>query len=178
METRNEPRKRRSSPVRFFYLGDKLYKVLYISRPQDLVYTYCFTDEKEQTLVWSHTKKHMQKALRSYEVGKLINRSNSAIKRILFNGLIPAPQRTYDPKKPENKDNPQAYNYQWSHQDIYNLHDYLVSIGTGARKPHARRGPWKLPTRAELTAMLQDDLVLYVKTSDGEYSPVWKEHNW
>lgn len=173
MENRDKSRKRRSRKVNFFYLGDKLYKVLLINRPRDLVYTYCFTDSAEKSLVWSHTKKKLQRALTSTEVGRLVNRTTDTVNNAIIFGHIPPPQKSF-----KFGGNPNRWIYRWSHKDIFNLHEYLLTVGNGRPRFDGIVVPWKMPTRAELTAMLKDDVVLYVKTKGGEYAPVWKEHTW
>jgi hypothetical protein len=176
MDDRNALYKRRSRKVNFFYLDDKLYKVLLINRPQDLVYVYCFTDKTEKVLIWTHTKKHMQRALMTPEVAQMINRHPDRLKTAIYDGHIPRPQISYSLDKP--RVNTDRFTYRWSHKDVFNAYDYYCTLGNGRRRKDGIVVPWRLPTRAELAAMLTDDVVLYVKTKDGEFSPVWKEHAW
>jgi hypothetical protein len=51
-----------------------------------------------------------------------------------------------------------------SESDILDIHQFIIDAG------HIR----DLPSRAELQALLKHNLILYTKTTDGKFVPVWK----
>ena len=51
-----------------------------------------------------------------------------------------------------------------SEKDILDLHEFIVDTGYSKN----------VPTKAELQAILKHNLILYTKTDDGKFVPVWK----
>ena len=51
-----------------------------------------------------------------------------------------------------------------SEKDILDLHEFIVDTGYSKN----------VPTRAELQAILKHNLILYTKTEEGKFVPVWK----
>lgn len=163
----------RRRPVRYFYLDDELYKVLWINRPGDLIIAWNYKEGKRMAYVWSDVRKRMGRAFPVGEVSKMINRHVVNIEKYILEGKIRAPQRLYsmDEKRTPGK-------YMFSEKDVLGLHDYLLTVHYGRPRKDGRITPGKMPSRAELKAMMQHDTMVYVKTSDGEFAPVWKEVDW
>jgi hypothetical protein len=51
-----------------------------------------------------------------------------------------------------------------SESDILDIHQFIIDVG------YAR----ELPSRSELQAILKHNLILYTKTEEGKFVPVWK----
>jgi hypothetical protein len=52
----------------------------------------------------------------------------------------------------------------FSHKDILDLHEFILEVGHSS----------KVPSRAEILALLKHNLILYTKTEEGKFVPVWK----
>ena len=52
----------------------------------------------------------------------------------------------------------------FSESDIFDLHEYILDSGYSA----------EMPSKAELKALLKNNLILYTKTEEGKFIPVWK----
>jgi hypothetical protein len=48
--------------------------------------------------------------------------------------------------------------------DIMDLHEFIADVGYSKN----------LPSKAELRGILKHNLILYTKSSDGKFVPVWK----
>lgn len=70
-----------------------------------------------------------------------------------------------------NRTNARLY---WSEQDLMNLQEYLAGFAT---KPGGYFDT-SVPTQAELRAKINNDVVFYVMSKDGEFVPTWKEADW
>jgi hypothetical protein len=52
----------------------------------------------------------------------------------------------------------------FNEKDIFDLHEFISDSG------HTNN----LPSKAELTGILKHNLILYTKTEEGNFVPVWK----
>jgi hypothetical protein len=172
-ENRNKPRKRNPrKSLRYFYLDGDLHKVLRIIRAQDLIETWNFKEEKRKTYIWSDVRRRMGRAFSMIEVAGMIGRTRARIERDILLGNIKPPQRA---KHPGTKKAPR---YKFSEQDVYDLHDYLLTIHMGRPRLDGRITHKTMPSKAELRAMMKHDVKIYVKKDDGSFTPVWKEIEW
>jgi len=114
----------------------------------------------------------MEKAFPISEVSKLINRHRVIIENYILDGKIRTPQRIYtlDTKRPGK--------YMFSEKDVLDLHDYLLTVHIGRPRKDGKITPGRMPSRAELKAMMRHDTTMYVKSADGTFTPVWKEMDW
>ncbi len=103
----------------------------------------------------------------------MFDRQKKSIFKYIYDGNIPAPQKTYVIDNPEKETR-----YFFSEEDIYRLHDYLITVSRGRPRNDGLVAQTKAPTRRELEAMLRNDTILYVKNDNGEFTPVWKQPDW
>lgn len=173
-ESGNSTRQRSSrKPLRYFYVNSDLHKVLRVVRPQDFVEAWNYRLGKRVGYVWSDVRKRMESAFTMQQVSNMIGRHRVQIENYILAGDIKAPQRIYtlDGEKKPGK-------YFFSESDVLDLHDYLLTIHVGRPRKDGKITPGKMPTKAELRAMMKHDVVTYVKTSDNEFKPIWKEVDW
>lgn len=167
------PRRKRKPKVRYFFLEGELHKVLAINRAQDLLTAWHYREGKTVAYVWSDARKRMGKAFTMQQVSQMIGRHRVNIEWYILRGNIREPQRIYalDGTKKPGK-------YMFSEKDIFELHDYLLTVHIGRPRKDGKITPGKMPSRAELRGMVNHDTVMYVKTDDDEFVPVWKEPDW
>ena len=106
--------------------------------------------------------KHMQNAYTMSQVSKMINKHKVTIEDYILDGKIRAPQKVYPIGNSESKGWSQ---YMFSEDDVIELHEYILTSG---------REIEKLPTKNELKALMKHNVILYTKTTSGEFVPVWK----
>jgi hypothetical protein len=176
MEDGTKPRQRRnrkSARLKYFFLNGDLHKVLSVSRGQDLVVCWNFPQAKRVGYVWSDVKKRHEKAFTMQQVSKMIGRHRTNIECDILAGNIKAPQRSYV------LENRRPLYYYFTEENVFDLHDYLLTVHVGRPRKDGKIVPRStLPSKAELRAMMKNDIVTYVKTEDGEFIPVWKEQDW
>lgn len=154
-------------------MQDQLHRVLSINHPNDICVAYNFIEERRVGYVWSDLRRKYEKAFTLTEVSRMVGRHRVNIEKYILAGNIKAPQRAYslsDTKRPGK--------YFFSEKDVYDLHDYLLTVHIGRPRKDGKVTPGRMPSKAELRAMMRHDVQMYTKTDSGEFIPVWKEIDW
>lgn len=144
----------------YFFINNKLHKVLKRSRAKDELIAWCYPDKKRVLYSYNQIEKSMEKAYSIKEAGQLLNRHKVTIENYILSGKIKEPQFVYPIGNPESTWN----KYMLSESDILDMHQFILDAG------YLR----DLPSRAELIALLKHNMILYTKSSDGGFIPVWK----
>lgn len=174
MENRKPAQRKRYQPsLKYFYLDGDLHKVLSVNRAGDLAVCWNYPKDKRVGYIWSDLKRRHGKAFSMIQVGQMIGRNRVTIERDILNGRIKPPQRTY------NLSSRLPKRYYFSEKDIMDYHDYLMTVRLG--RPRAddveiRRND--MPSKAEIRAMINNEVTTYVKNEQGEFVPVWREQTW
>ena len=155
-----ENRQRLRKKFVYFFLNGKVHKVLRLSRAKDEVVAWSYVDKKRVMYSYAQVDKHMERAYTVVEAGKILGRHRVTIEEYILQGKIKQPQKVYPISNPEST----WSKYMLSESDILDIHQFIIDAG------HIR----DLPSRAELQALLKHNLILYTKTDDGKFVPVWK----
>lgn len=153
-------RTRTSKRFVYFFLNDKIHKVLKASHSRDELIAWCYPDKKRVLYSYSLVKKNMENAYTIKQAGEILGRHKVTIEEYILQGKIKEPQRVYPIGNPESTWN----KFMLSEGDILDLHQFITDAGYSGN----------LPSRNELRAILKQNLILYTKTNDGEFVPVWK----
>lgn len=156
-------RSKRKTPqkkFRYFFLNNKIHKVLSASRAKDELIAWCYPDKKRVLYPYSQVKKNMENAYSIAQVSKILNRHRVTIQDYILDEKIISPQKIY----PIGNIDSTWFQYMFSQKDILDLHEYLLESGYIS----------DLPSKAELLALLKHNLILYTKTEEGKFVPVWK----
>ncbi len=155
-----ENRQRLRKKFVYFFLNGKVHKVLRLSRAKDEVVAWSYLDNKRVMYSYAQVDKHMERAYGIVEVSKIIGRHRVTIEEYILQGKIKQPQKVYPISNPDST----WSKYMLSESDILDIHQFIIDAG------HIR----DLPSRLELQAILKHNLILYTKTDDGKFVPVWK----
>jgi len=155
-------KQRRSVQKKFlyFFLNGKIHKVLRSSRAKDELIAWCYPDAKRVMYSYSQVKKNMENAYTTVQVGQLLNKHKVTIEDYILEGKIKEPQRVYPIGNQESK----WSKFMFSESDILDIHQFIIDAGHSG----------KLPSKAELQALLKHNFILYTKTEEGKFVPVWK----
>jgi hypothetical protein len=171
---RTDERKRyRKRSLNYFFHDGQLHKVLFISRPRDLMYAWSYPERKRVAFIYSHIKRNHEKAFTTVDVSKMVNRGRDVLEKYILRGDIRRPAMTYTldgtfrPSK-----------YMWREKDIMELHDYLMTIHYGRPRKDGEVKPYPTPTKTELRAIIAHDVVYYVENDKGEKIKAFKESVW
>lgn len=155
-------RKRRvkQKSLQYFFLNDKIHKVLKASRSKDELVAWCYPDKKRVLYSYSQVKKNMEKAYSILEVSEILNKHRVTIRDYIIEGKVLTPHIIYPISR---QDNYTWFRYMFSHKNIYDIHEHILESG------HSKN----VPSKTELQAILKNNIILYTKTDSG-FVPVWK----
>jgi hypothetical protein len=134
--------------------------VLRASRAKDEIIAWCYPDKKRVLYSYSQVNKHMENAYSMVQVGKILNKHKITIEDYILDGKIKEPQRLYPIGNPQST----WSKYMFSEADIFDLHQFILDSGYAS----------EMPSKNELSAILKNNLILYTKTEEGKFVPVWK----
>lgn len=153
-------RPRTRKRILYFFLNDKLHKVIRTHRAKDELVAWCYPDKKRVLYSYSQVEKYMGNAYTIKQVGEMLGRHKVTIENYILDGKIKEPQKVYPIGNPDSTWN----KFMLSDKDILDLHQFIADAGYSK----------DLPSRAELQAILKHNLILYTKTEEGKFVPVWK----
>lgn len=151
----------KSKSLRYFFLNDKIHKVLKASRSKDEMIAWCYPDKKRVMYSYSQVKKNMETAYTVLEVASMLNKHRVTIQEYILNEKVATPQKIYPIGQPDSKNWSQ---YMFNQKNILDIHQHILDSG------HSK----EIPSKAEIQALLKNNLILYTKTEDGKFVPVWK----
>lgn len=157
----------------YFYLNSSLHKTLETRRSEDLLVAWDYKESKRVAYVLSDVYKRRQRAYLPHQVANMMNRHIDTLKRHLRNGDIRKPQAAYS-LDGQNK----IIQYMFNEEDVREVYDFFRTVHRGRPRKDGRVVQNHLPTKAELEALFRNERVLYTKTDDGEFIPVWRQPEW
>lgn len=166
-------RRKRSKRLRYFFLDGHLHKVLRQVSSQDLVVAWDYKEGKRKAYSLASVRKYHGKAYSTREVSELINRHQVNVENYIVRGNIRTPAQSYALNE---RRTPGAYFF--TEEDVYELHDYLLTVHRGRPRKDGQITPSGIPSRAELRAMMKSGSATYIKNEAGEFVQVWKENDW
>lgn len=154
-------RVRTTKRLLYFFLDGKIHKSLRVSRARDEIVAWSYPDKKRVMYSYSLVKKHMNRAYTLKEAAKLLNKHKITLEDYILEGKIQEPTRIYPISNPEDGT---WSMYMLGEEDILKIHQFILDDGYSS----------STPSRSELLALLRHDTILYTKTTDGRFVPVWK----
>lgn len=152
-------RKRQAKRFSYFFLNNKIHKVLNYSRAKDELIAWCYPDKKRVLYSYSQVTKNMENAYSTKEVGEILNKHKITIEDYILDGKIKYPQKVYPISNPDSS----WSKFMFSESDIMDIHQFILESGYSKN----------MPSKNELRALLKHNLILYTKTDTG-FVPVWK----
>lgn len=163
-----EPKKKTVKRWKYFFMDDKLHRLLRLNRGRDEVLAWSYPDRSKVVYSWSAVKKYGEPGRLNREVSEILNRHHITLLKYLSRDWIPKPQQTY--KIP---DGTRPGIYVWSKRYIMRALEHASSIHKGwARKDGFIHAP-DLPSPEEVRAEADYKIRLYAKDQDGNFIRVW-----
>jgi hypothetical protein len=154
-------RNRVSKKLRYFFLNDKVHKVLSASRSKDELVAWCYPDHKRVMYSYSQVRKNMENAYTIVEVSSMLNKHRVTIQDYILEGKVITPAKIYPIGQPDSIN---WSKYMFNQKHILDIHQHILDSGHSS----------EIPSKAELQALLKTNFILYTKTEDGKFVPVWK----
>jgi len=153
-------RKNKRKKFSYFFLNDKIHKVLSSSWAKDELIAWCYPDKKRVMYSYSQVIKSMENAYSTKQVAQILNKHKVTIEDYILDGKIRYPQKVY----PIGNDESTWYKFMYSESDIVDIHQFILEAGYSK----------DMPSKSELRALLKHNTILYTKTTEGNFVPVWK----
>jgi len=141
-------------------LNNNIHKVLSSSWAKDELIAWSYPDKKRVLYSYSQVVKSMENAYSTKQVSQVLNKHKVTIEDYILDGKIRYPQKVYPIGNPEST----WYKFMYSESDIMDIHQFILEAGYSK----------DMPSRNELKALLKHNTILYTKTTDGKFVPVWK----
>lgn len=151
---------------------DTLYRIIKKNRGENLLLAWDCINEKDVVFNLSDVIKRGYKAWSIKEVAAVLNRRPMTIQRIIKEGYVPNVARART-----NGRVPDHARYYFTKKAIFQAHK-AISMRNIQK---ANKGFVKvsdIPTKDELKAQLDHDLILYATNEDGEFVRVWEAEEW
>lgn len=159
----SQPKPKRPTLGKYFFLDGRLHKILKKNIPANLMEAWSYEDECVVTILYTDYRKSAKMAVRTRAAAEIINVSKRTLIRAYMGGFINTPPRSYSIKGGNRNWGPRW----WAIENIIEAHDYFLSVHRGRPRLDGDNLPnQKIPTRAEIIAKMNNQLVLYAK--DGE----------
>ena len=158
MARKNRQRSRKK--LQYFFLNGKVHKVIRSIRAKDELIAWCYPDGKRVLYSYNLVEKNMENAYSVKDAAALLNRHKVTVEEYILAGKIKEPQKVYPISNPDST----WFKFMLSESDILDIHQFILDQG------YLR----DLPSRTELKALLKHNMILYTKTVDGSFVPVWK----
>jgi hypothetical protein len=173
MAERYLKRSAQEKPRKFFFINKRLHRILKINRPANLVEAWCYDDGCKVTLLYSEYKTKSQKAVSIKEAAAMLNIHKDTIKNAMYSNSIHRPQHSY-PIGSMSKDSVRATTYWFSLENLLETWEYLMTVHQGRPRYDGEIMPnQRLPTRAELIARFQGEVVLFSRSDAEHYVPLY-----
>ncbi len=156
-----EKRIRSTQKLLYFFLDGKIHKSLHVSRARDEVTAWCYPERRRVMYSYSLVKKHMKRAYSLKEAAAILNKHKITVEEYILAGKIQAPTKIYPISNPVD---PGWTKYMLNEEDILKIHQFILDDGYSS----------STPSKTELLALLRHDTILYTKTTDGRFVPIWK----
>lgn len=166
-------KKRKLNLSRYFFLNGVPHKKLQVNHAADILIAWNYIEEKTVSYVWTVARRNMEKAFLTAQVQEWFGKTRVSMLNYIAKGLIRPPYLTYSLDGQKRKGL-----YLWREENVLDLHDMLLMHGAGRPRKDGKPVATSLPSRAEILAMMRNDVVLYTKTRDGNYKPVWQANEW
>lgn len=154
-------RVRTTKRLLYFFLEGKIHKSLRISRAKDEIVAWCYPEKRRVMYNYSLVKKYMENAYTLKQAAKALNKHKITLEDYILEGKIQIPTKIYPISNP---DSPGWSMYMLREEDILKIHQFILDDGYSS----------STPSRAELLSLLRNDMILYTKTTDGRFVPIWK----
>jgi len=157
-----------------FFINKELVKILHRNKPANICTLYNYIHDKEQTMIYSDFKKHRKRAYTVATTMRIFKRSRMQFERWMNQGIVPKP--TGAAKGGIRAWQTMSY---YSEDDLFAIREAMTKIHIGKPRNDGRVTPAKdVLSEKDLRSLLGDGIMLYTKTEDGRFIPVWQEETW
>lgn len=158
---------KRTNRAAYFFLNGDLHRLIRKSAAQNICYAMNLKTNEVNKYTYKDYKAFKKKAYTISEVGYILRRHIDRIRVALASGAIKKPFMVQHSGR--------TGVYYFSEEDIYEIREYFANIHRGRPRSDGIVISKDVPTIAEVDAMLDKKPMLYVRTKEGNFVPVWRQ---
>lgn len=153
-----------------WFLNGDLVRIEHTSRAAGIVTLHNLTQDRRETTTMIEFKKKRKRAFTVKETAQLLNYHKKSIPRLIRVGLIPEPIG-------ELPGGERAFHYlsYYSEEVIMEARKAMAQVHHGGARKDGMITNNKIPTEQELRYAMGDGILLYTKTEDGRFVPIYNE---
>lgn len=155
---------------KIWFINGDLVRLYHSSRSTGMVTFYNITKDRLETCLRSDFRKNRQRAYTVAQTARLVNRHRKYFPTLIKKGVVPPP--TGATVNGERGWQIRAY---YSESQVKEIRDILATIHIGQPRKDKLITNNSTPTSQELTRKMGDGILVYTKTEDGRFIPVWGE---
>lgn len=148
-----------------FFLNGELHRVIKTNAAGNVCHAFNYHQDKVVKYTYSDYKKFRKPAFRISEVSKILRRHEDRIRIAIWNLDVARPFMV----EYENRSGV----YYFSEENIYELRDYFANVHRGRPRADGIVVSKNVPTVSEIDAVLGKKAMLYIRTKEGNFVPVW-----
>ena len=160
-----------SGNKKIWFLNGDLVRLYHSSRSTGMVTVFNITKDRLETCLRSDFRRNRQKAYTVAQTARLVNRHRKYFPTLIKKGTIPPPMGA-------QVDGTRGWQIRayYSESQVREIRDILASIHIGQPRKDKLVTNNMTPTSQELTRKMGDGILVYTKTEDGRFIPVWEEN--
>lgn len=160
----------RNPKRKVFFLNGDLVRIYHINRGAGIITLYNMTKERKETASLIEFKKRRRRAYTIIEASRLLNCHEKYMTTLIKKGIVPEPMG----ELPGGK---RAFHYlsYYSEDAILEARKAMSEIHHGRKRKDGLITNNKVPTEQELKYAMGDGLLMYTKTEDGRFIPIFSE---
>lgn len=164
-----------SSPVipgnkKVWFLNGSLVRVYHMNNSNGIMSVYNITLDQIESCLIGDFKKNRQRAYTVGQAAALVNRHKKYMPALMLKGIIPFPMGS----QKGGARGWQVRSY-YSESQVMEIRDILASYHHGRPRKDKLITNDVTPTKQELTRRMGNGILVYTKTEDGRFVPVWNE---
>jgi hypothetical protein len=164
-----------SSPViagnkKVWFLNGNLVRVYHMNNSNGIMSVYNIILDQIESCLVSDFKKTRERAYTVGQAAALVNRHKKYMPALMLKGVIPFPMGSQ--KGGERGWQVRSY---YSESQVREIRDILASYHHGRPRKDKLITNDVTPTKQELTRRMGDGILVYTKTEDGRFVPIWNE---
>jgi hypothetical protein len=155
---------------RVWFLNGDLVRIHHMNRASGIVSVFNIVKDRIESCLVADFKKNREKAYTVKETATLVNRHQKYLPTLMNKGVIPYP--TGAQKNGVREWQVRSY---YSESQIREIRDILASYTMGRPRKDGLINNNITPTIQELNRRMGDGILVYTRTEDGRFVPLWSE---
>jgi hypothetical protein len=153
-----------------WFLNGELVRVHHLNKSNGIMSVYNIIQDRIESCLISDFKKNRERAYTVGETASLVNRHKKYMPELVRKGIVPEPMGS----QKGGARGWQVRSY-YSESQVRELRDILASYHHGRPRKDGLITNDVTPTKQELTRRMGDGILVYTKTDDGRFVPIWSE---